>query len=52
MILFIENSRKCKLMWSDREQISGYLEMEGGMGGRDYNGAEGNSWGGWVFSLS
>lgn len=46
MILFIENSRQCKLIQSDRanQQLLG----DGGeMGGRDYNEAEGNSWGRW-----
>lgn len=45
MILFIENSRKCKLIQSDRanQQLLG----DGGRDGRDYNEAEGNSWGRW-----
>ena len=30
MIPFIENSRKCKLTYSDRKQISGFLGVGNG----------------------
>ena len=48
MISFIWNSRKCKLTYSDRKQISGCLGTRGGGTGRvgiDCKRAQGNFWG-------
>ena len=42
MIPFIYNSRKCKLIYRDRKQISGGLGT--GAGGSDYKGPQGNFW--------
>lgn len=46
--LFIENSRNCKLIYSDRKHLwLGELQ-----GRRDYKEAQGNFWGSWTYSLS
>ena len=46
-IPFVQNSRKCKLTYSDRKQISGCLGTRGGEGrvGIDCKRAQGNFWG-------
>lgn len=53
MIPLTSNSGKCKLMYSGRKQIWCQLGKGGqrGTGGKDYKGAEGNSWGSWICSL-
>ena len=45
MIPFIENSRKCKLIYNDRPVISQVLEKQGGTGERDSKGVQGNFYG-------
>lgn len=51
-IVFIQNSRTCDLIYSDRKQISGYDGgIQRGVGGRDYKGAWGNLVGWWIGSL-
>lgn len=43
MILFIQTSRKCKLIYSDKTQISVFVGLTGEserVGGRDYKGLE------------